>query len=78
MDVEDESEMPGCGGGKEARRDRAVRRKYGGDVVRVVNMGGKSNELCGEHACGNTRAKVGPFRNCERVLRASGVRRMRR
>jgi alanyl-tRNA synthetase len=48
--------------------------KYG-DVVRVVNMGGYSIELCGGTHLDNT-AKVGPFRIESEGSVASGVRRI--
>ena len=48
--------------------------KYG-DVVRVVNMGGWSIELCGGTHLNNT-AKVGPFRITSEASVASGVRRI--
>ena len=48
--------------------------KYG-DVVRVVNMGGKSIELCGGTHVDNT-AKIGPFRITGERSVASGVRRV--
>ena len=48
--------------------------KYG-DVVRVVNMGGYSIELCGGTHLNNT-AKVGPFRIESECSVASGVRRI--
>ncbi len=48
--------------------------KYG-DVVRVVNMGGHSIELCGGTHLDNT-AKVGPFRIESEGSVASGVRRI--
>ncbi len=48
--------------------------KYG-DVVRVVNMGGYSIELCGGTHLDNT-AKVGPFHVLSEYSVASGVRRI--
>ena len=48
--------------------------KYG-NVVRVVNMGGKSIELCGGTHVDNT-AKIGPFRITGESSVASGVRRV--
>ncbi len=69
----DVSEMPI----DEAKKMGAVAmfsEKYG-DVVRVINMGGRSIELCGGTHLDNT-AKIGPFRIKSEFSVASGVRRI--
>ncbi|NLV85957.1 MAG: alanine--tRNA ligase, partial [Clostridiales bacterium] len=69
----DASEMPI----NEAKKMGAVAmfsEKYG-DMVRVINMGGQSIELCGGTHLDNT-AKVGPFRIKSEFSVASGVRRI--